>query len=285
MKSPLKIFERPRLRSPLMVVGWDDAGRIGTGVAGYLISKLGAEEFAEIEPQQFSIVANTSVKDGVVEDIEYPETSFRFYKNKNSTSDLIIFDSPSPPQNQHEYASLILDLAETFNVKRIYAAGGIPANIPHDEEPALFAVANSSRVKRYIKPFGVEMGLDYYGPTNINGLLTGLARQRGFDALSIFGWVPCYISEIPNPRICEAILRVLSRMLNIDIDFEDIAAEVEFSNKQISEVVAYIREQNPDFDRGIGRMGIIPGFQPSEEDRRRIFKEIQDFLRKQHGTG
>lgn len=285
MKTPLKIFERPRLRSPLMVVGCDDAGHIGSGVAGYLVNKLGAEEFAEIEPQQFSIQANTLVKDGVVEDIEYPETSFRFYKNKNYTSDLIIFDSPSPLQNPHEYTNLILDLAETFNVKRIYAAGGIPANIPHDEEPALFAVANSTRVKRYIKPFGVDMGLDYYGPTNINGLLLGLARQRGIDALSVFGWVPCYITEIPNPRICEAILRVMTRMLNVDIDFEDIKAEAEFSNKQINEVVAYIREQNPDFDRSIGRTGMTPGFQAPEEDRRRIFKEIQDFLRKQHGPG
>ncbi len=268
-----------------MVVGWDDAGRIGSGVAGYLVNKLGAEEFAEIEPYQFSIVPNTLVKEGVVEGIEYAETSFRYYKNKNSSSDLIILDSPAPQQNQHEYASLILDLAETFNVKRIYTAGGIPANIPHDEEPGLFAVANSTRVKRYIKPFGVEMGLDYYGPTNMNGLLMALARQRGFDGLSIFGWVPCYITEIPNPRICEAILRILTRMLNVDIDFKDIVAEAEFANKQINEVVAYIREQNPDFDRSIGRMGITPGFQAPEEDRRRIFREIQDFLRKQHGTG
>ncbi|MDO8577829.1 MAG: PAC2 family protein [Dehalococcoidales bacterium] len=268
-----------------MVVGWDDAGRIGTGVAGYLISKLGAEEFAEIEPQKFSIVPYTLVKDGVVEEIDYPDTSFHYYKNKGSSSDLIIFDSPSPPQNQHEYADLVLDLAELFKVKRIYSAGGIPANIPHDEEPALFAVANSSRVKRYIKPFGVEMGLDYYGPTSMNGLLLGLARQRSIDALSIFGWVPCYISEIPNPRICEAVLRVLSRMLNVDIDFEDIEAEAEFSNKQINEVVAYIREQNPDFDRNINRMGISTAFQAPEEDRRRIFMEIQDFLRKQHGSG
>lgn len=268
-----------------MVVGWDDAGRVGSGVASYLISKLGAEEFAEIEPQTFSIVPNTLVKDGVVEEIEYPETSFRYYKNKNSSNDLILFDSPSPGQNQHEYASLILDLAETFKVKRIYAVGGIPANIPHDEAPGLFAVANSSRVKRYLKPFGVEMGLDYYGPTNMNGLLLGLARQRTIDSLSIFGWVPSYISEIPNPRICEAILRVLARMLNVNIEFEEIEAEAEFSNKQINEVVAYIREQNPDFDRSIGRMSISPGFQAPEEDRRRIFKEIQDFLRKQHGPG
>lgn len=283
MKSPLRIYERPRLRNPLMVVGWDDAGHVGTGVTDYLISKLGAEEFAEIEPHKFSLVPNTLVKGGILEEIEYPNTAFHYYKNKNSASDLIIFGSQSPPQNQHEFASLIVDLAELFSVKRIYCSGGIPANIPHDEEPGLFAVANSTRVKRYLKPFGVEMGLDYYGPSSMNGLIMGLAKQRNIDALSIFGWVPCYIAEITNPKVCEAVLHVFARMLNVELDFTEIEADVNYSVKQIDEVVAFIREQNPDFDRQLGKMEIGSLFQPPEEDRKRFFKDIQDFLRKQHG--
>jgi proteasome assembly chaperone (PAC2) family protein len=267
-----------------MVVGWDDPGHIGTGVAGYLINKLDAEEFAEIEPQKFSIVPNTLVKDGIVEEIEYPETSFHYYKNRNSASDLIILDSPTPPQNQHEYAELILDLAETFRVKRIYCAGGIPANIPHDQDPALFAVGNSSRMKRYLKPFGLDMGGDYYGPTSMNGLLLGLAKRRDLEALSIFGWVPCYITEIPNPRIVDAILRIMVRMLNVEIDFTEIESESSLSDTQINEVVSYIREQNPDFDRNIGRISMPQNVQIPEEDRRSVFKDIQDFLRK-HGAG
>lgn len=283
MKSPLKIYERLRLRNPYLIVGWDDAGHVGTGVTDYLINKLGAEEFGEIEPQKFSLMPNVLVKGGVLEEIEYPGTSFYYWKNKNSTNDLIIFGSQSPQQDQHEFANLILDVAELFAVKRIYAVGSIPANIAHDEDPNLFAVVNSARAKRYLKPYDVALGLDYYGPTSMNGLILGLAKQRNIDGLSLWGWVPCYIAEIPNPRVCEAILRVLTRMLGVEVDFTEIESEVYYASKQIAEIVSYIREQNPDFDRHIAKPENRTGFGNSEEDRKRFFKEINDFLRNQHG--
>ena len=283
MKSPLKLYERPRLRNPYLVVGWSDAGQVGTGVTDYLVGKLGAEEFGEIEPHKFSLSPNTIIKGGVLEEVEYPGTSFYYWKNKNSTSDLIIFGSQSPPQSQHEFANLILDVAELFSVKRIYAVGGVPANIPHDENPNLFAVVNSARVKRYLKPYDVEVGLDYYGPTSMNGLILGLAKQRSIEGLSLLGWVPCYITEIPNPRISEAILRVLTRMLSIDIDFSEIESEAQYANNQIEEVVSYIREQNPDFLRHIGKLEKAISLEPPE-DRKKFFKEIEEFLRKQDNS-
>lgn len=283
MKSPLKLYERPRLRNPYLVVGWSDAGQVGTGVTDYLVGKLGAEEFGEIEPHKFSLSPNTIIKGGVLEEVEYPGTSFYYWKNKNSTSDLIIFGSQSPSQGQYEFANLILDVAELFAVKRIYAVGGVPANIPHDANPKPFAVVNSSRVKRHLKPYEVEVGLDYYGPTSMNGLILGLAKQRNIEGLSLLGWVPCYITEIPNPRICEAILRVLTRMLSIDIDFSEIESEVQYADKQIEEVVSYIREQNPDFLRHIGKLEKAISLEPPE-DRKKFFKEIEEFLRKRHGS-
>ena len=69
MESPLKIYEHPRLKEPYLVIGWEDTGHVGTGVADYLIDKLGAEEFGEIEPYDFSYLPNAVVKGGVLEDI------------------------------------------------------------------------------------------------------------------------------------------------------------------------------------------------------------------------
>ena len=52
------IYEMPELNSPYLVagfVGWPDAGRISTGVIGYLRDKLKAEKFAEIKPDAFYV--------------------------------------------------------------------------------------------------------------------------------------------------------------------------------------------------------------------------------------
>ncbi len=283
VESPLKIYERPRLRNPYLIIGWADAGQVGIGVVDYLIDKLGGEEFGEIEPYNFSLFPNTLVKGGVLEEIEYPGTSFYYWKNRKSTSDLIIFGTQPPSQGHYEFANLILDMAELFAVKRIYCVGGLPANITHGESPSLFGVVNSARLKRYLKPFDVEIGLDYHGPTSMNGLLLGLAKQRNIEGLSLWGRVPSYIGEIPNPRVCETILRVLTPMLGINIDFSEIESEVRYANKQIDEIVNYIREQNPDLDRHIRKLEKGISSETSEEDRKRVFKEIEEFLRGQKG--
>ena len=50
MELPVRIYKRPRLRNPYLIVGWADAGHVGIDAIDYLIEQLGAEEFGEIEP-------------------------------------------------------------------------------------------------------------------------------------------------------------------------------------------------------------------------------------------
>ncbi len=53
----LIIYERPNLVQPYLVMGlegWPDAGRVSSGVVGYLKDKLGAKKFAEVKDEQVS---------------------------------------------------------------------------------------------------------------------------------------------------------------------------------------------------------------------------------------
>ncbi|MBI2847581.1 MAG: PAC2 family protein, partial [Chloroflexi bacterium] len=219
-------------------------------------------------------------------DIEYPPSSFYFWKNKKATVDLIMFGSPLPSHGHYEFANLVLDVAELFAVKRIYAVGGVPANVAHMEIPRLFGVVNSSRLKKYLKPYDVELNLDYHGPTSMNGLLLGLAKHRGIDGMCLYGRVPSYIGGIPNPGVSESILRVLAQMLSIELDFTEIESEARLASKQIDEIVSYIREQSPELDRHIGKLEMSTTFEHGEEGRKDFFKELEEFLKKrQDGQG
>ncbi len=283
METPLIIYERPRLRNPYLVIGWTDAGFVGISAIAYLIDKLEAEEFGEIEPQDFSLLPDSVINGGVLEDIEYPESSFYYWKNKKSTNDLIIFGRKPPDVNHHELANLILDVAELFRVKRIYTVGGIFASIAHTEKPRVFAVINHPKLKKYLTHYDVELGTDYHGPTSMNGLLLGFAKERNIEGISLWGRVPSYIGEIPNPKVCETVLRILTSMLDIDIDFSDIESEARHANKQIEEIVSYIRRENPDLDRHIGKLEKSKSIEASEENRQKFFKDIEEFLKKQKG--
>ena len=283
MESPVRIYKRPRLRNPSLVIGWADTGLVGINAADYLVNKLGAEEFGEIEPHDFSSLPNILIKEGVLQETEYPKNSFYYWKNKETTDDLIIWGSTPPALHHYKLVSLILDVAELFDVKRIYTVGGIYANIAHTERRRVFAVINNPGLKQYVMHYDVELGIDYQGPTSINGLILGIAKQRNIEGISLWGRVPSYISEIPNPQVCETVLRVLTRMLGIDIDFGEIEARARRANKQINELVSYIRRQNPALDQHIGKLERGMNVEASREDRQRFFEEIEEFLRKQPG--
>jgi len=284
VESPVRIHKRPRLRNPSLVIGWTDIGLVGITAVDYLADKLGAEEFGEIEPYDFSSLPHIMIKGGVLQETEYPKNSFYYWKNREATTDLIILGSSPPAVHHYEFVNLILDVAEAFDVSRIYTVGGIYANIAHTERPRVFAVINNAGLADYVTHYDAALaGIDYHGPTSINGLVLGIAKRRDIEGISLWGRVPSYIGEIPNPQVCEAVLRVLTRMLGVDIDFSDIEAKARRANKQIDELVSYIRRQNPELDRHIGKLEKGMDVEPSREDRQRFFKEIEDFLRKQQG--
>ena len=56
----------------------------------------------------------------------------------------------------------------------------------------------------------------------LNGLLLGVARQRGMEGVCLLGEMPIYATRIANPKASQAVLEVLTRMLGIVIDLEDL---------------------------------------------------------------
>jgi len=280
VKLPVRIYRRPRLNNPYLIIGWSDAGFVGINAVDYLIDGLGAKQFGEIEPYDFSLTPHISIKGSVVQEIEYPGNNFYYHKTNKPTGDYIIMSGKPPAVNHYRLANLILDVAEQFEVSRIYTVGGIYSNSTHDAEPRVFAILNNSRLREHVARYDLELGREYYGPSSINGLILGVAQQRNIEGISLWGGVPSYIAEIPNPQICYAVLRILIQILDIDIDLSRIEAEARQATKQINELVSYLRRQSPSLDQHIDRLEKGLDVEISEEDTQSFFKEIEEFLRK-----
>ncbi len=282
MESPLIIYKRPRLRTPSLVVGWMDAGLVGISATDYLTDQLGAEEFAEIEPPDFSLLPLSLIKGGVLQEIEYPASCFYYWKNKKSTSDLIILGSKPPDLHRYEFANLVLELAELFKVKRIYTVGGVRTDITDAENPRVFAVVNNYHLKRYITQQGLEMGADYHGPTTMNGLILGIAKHRGIEGISLWGEVPNDSVETPNPAVCEAVLNVLTGLLGLDIDLSNI--DDKYTGMQADELIGYVRQPDSDLHPQLEKLERGASPEISEKDKQTFFDELEKFLKKQKGS-
>ncbi len=273
MESPLIVRKHPRLKNPYMVVGWIDAGLVGISIADYLIEKLGAEEFAEIEPPGFSFWPLTLVKGGVLQEIEYAANSFYYWKNKKGNNDLILFGGKPPELRQYIFANLMVDLAELFKVKRIYTVGGLMTDAGDTDNPKVFAVVNNSRLKKHVAQHGVELGQDYHGPAAMNSLLLGVAKHRGLEGVGLFGEVAKDIVEMPDLQVHEEILGALTEMLGLDI-----------KTGEMDGLIGHLGQHHQERGHLSGKsQGIIPEI--SEEDKQIFFAEIEKFLKKDDKPG
>lgn len=232
----IKLYKKPKLRNPQMFAVWPGMGRVGPIAANYLRKKLGAEELGQIDPSGFFFHSEISVKDGLLELPGLPASRFYYWKNKYSLSDLLIFIADAQPQLKgYKLANLVLDVADQFGVKKIYTSGA-SAIIPHPERPRVLAVPNNTKLLEYLKGYDVVL-LGEGAITGLNGLLLGVARERGIDGICLMGELSYYATQVENPKSSLAVLEVLGKMLNIEIDFQGLDEFTQHMEPKIEELV------------------------------------------------
>lgn len=224
--DPLTIYHHPRLKKPVMLAAWPGVSNVALEVAGYLKEMLGAEPCAQIEPEDFFIPVGIRVTQNVAQIPVFPESTFYLAKTPKGKSDLIIFYCDAQPdQNHYDLAHTVLDAAERFKVKRIYTCAS--AMVQHSvEKSRVLVAATDSRLIREMKRYNVTLAGDFQ-IRGLNGLLLGAARERRMDGICLLGETPQYAAEIPNPIASYAVLQVLTKVLDLDIDLSPIAKEAE----------------------------------------------------------
>ena len=200
--SSLIIYEQPKLNSPYLVAGfegWPDAGKISSGVVGYLRDKLKAMRFAEIKPDDFYIFQApgaellrpiTVIEDGQISDLIMPSTDFWVWNNEGKVGhDLILVLGVEPHLRWNEYVDSLLDLAQELAVQRIYTVGGTYDRVPHTREPIITAVANDPALEAELREYTTE-ATSYHGPSSVHSLLLFSATKRNLKSASIWGHAP-----------------------------------------------------------------------------------------------
>ncbi|HEY87969.1 MAG TPA: hypothetical protein G4O06_08115 [Dehalococcoidia bacterium] len=223
MKDLVKFRARPKLNSPSMLATWPGIGSVSSIVATYLQRKLDFKELGEIEASYFFDPIGVMVKDSMVEAPQFPQSKFYYCKNKGGRSDTILFiGEDQPVSKNYELANCVLDVAQRFQVKRIYTCAAALTRIHHTEPPRVWGVVTSHHADRDLRKYDlVQRGnLQIAG---LNGLLLGVAKERDIDGICLLGEVPTYATQIQNPTAALAIIKVLTKMLDVEIDIAELA--------------------------------------------------------------
>lgn len=244
----IKLYARPKLKSPVMLAAWPGIGNVALITASYLERKLpGFKKLGEIEPTYFFDPIGIAVRDNIVEAPQFPESRFSYWKNKTGGNDIILFmGEAQPPAKAYDLANCVVDVAVRFGVKRIYTCAAAITRIHHTEQPRAWGVATTQDVAEELK----ARELVHRGNLQIsglNGLLLGVAKERRVEGVCLLGEVPTYATKIQNPIAALAVLKVLVKILGVEIDMAELTEIANETKEGIKQLAAEAMEEYIDY--------------------------------------
>ena len=242
---------KPDLKDPVLVEGLPGMGMVGRIAVRFLIKQFGAVRFAELYSPHFPYYVLVNKKGSV----RLLRCEFFSCKNPAGDNDLVFLVGDSQAQTiegQYEVTDAILDYSVKLGVKTIVTIGGYRQEA--DEAPRVVAVSTSSELLEKAlsaKAVASPSGNPIVGTA---GLLLGLAKLRGVDALCLLGETRGYL---PDPVAAKSILEVLERMLGLKVDYAGLDVQIEKS-KEIASKMREIEERREKYSQKMRR---------SEEER------------------
>lgn len=205
-----------------------DMGRVGGLVSSFLAQTLKCEQVVEIVSSDKPWV---SYSDGIVKSAS--DTYKIYYDDEHR---LMVFTGESQPQDPgelHALCNVLLDFAQGVGkISRLYGAGGYLRE-QLTGAPRVCGVVNKPDLKSVLAKAGIDLvGSEISSITWFNGVILGMAAERGIDAVGLFG----EISEttVPQPLAAKSILAAFSRLQNIPLDtklldrqYESILEEIQ----------------------------------------------------------
>ncbi len=292
----LILHKKPRLKNPIMLVGWPGIGNIGIITVDTLRQEIEAEELGEIEPWDFFYPSKVIIKGSVLTGLEFPGN--KFYYKRLEDKDLIFFIGEEQPSSEgrmyaeggkaYKMANLVLDVAERFGCQRVYTSGAAVAVTHHTLKPRVWAVATREDLVAEAKGYAntilmseVEGRGNQGNITGLNGLLIGGAKKRGLEGICLMGEIPDYLSRVPfpYPKASESILEVLGTILGIRIDpgvLDDMTGQMEV-------VIGNVFKQFPqEIRERIEQRKLVIQSRPgaiTEEDEQWLKEHIDEFFK------
>ncbi|MDI6811424.1 MAG: proteasome assembly chaperone family protein [archaeon] len=236
----IRELKKVKLKKPVMIEGLPGVGNVGKLVAEHIIHELNAEKIIEIYSWHFppQVLVNN---DGTVR-----LSKNEFYAWKSEKLDLLILsgDQQSVTNEGHYLlAESLLDIAEQYEVSRIYTLGGYGIGQLVERQKVLGA-ANEVELVEEMKRYGVEFREEEPGGSIVgaSGLLLGLGKLRGIQAVCLLGLTSGYLVD---PKSAQAVLEILCRALDLEIDMQALKDRAEEMEKVVERLKEMEQAQIP----------------------------------------
>ncbi|MCS7163593.1 MAG: PAC2 family protein [Thermodesulfovibrio sp.] len=302
--SLIYYFE-PKLKNPVLVAAWPGMGNVGLIAVENLRVQLQAEEFAEIKSWEFFYPNRVLIQDGELKELIFP--SNKFYYSHLPQQDIIIFIGYEQSMQEgrryaegepaQRLAETILEVAQKFECNRIYTSGAAAEPIHHKDNPRVVVTATESylieEMIKYPNVISISQKRETSTVVGLSGILLGIAKNYGIEGVCLMGEIPLYLTEFvwSYPKASKSVLAVFSQILSVNLDLTVFDRKIIEIENKIEEFLREIKEKlisETDIPESlINWLDWALSYQPekvepmSEQDKINLFREIDDFLKKQ----
>ena len=259
MQEFVKLFQHPRLNKPSLVAAWPGMGRVAMVAVNYLKNKLDAQLFGEVTPSDFFAPTGALVFKQLIQPIEPPKSQLFYYQSPASGNDIIFFiGSAQPiPHKEFAFASHLMEFAKEYKIGTVYTAAAAPSDMRFKDTPRVFAAANQPDLLKQM----MELKVHFMGEGNIagmNGLLISVAAEMKMRGVCLLGEIPFFTAQVEFPRASLAVLRVLKRILRIDVDLMDMELYAAKKDKEIEPLASLLTKAEPGSEQSEKEEDVIP---------------------------
>jgi len=259
----MKILSNMQFTSPpTLLASWSGMGNAGLIAVDYVRAMLDARPLAEVEMKPFHIPEFVTVRDGISSLPKVPTATLYGHQDHN----LLFFECTGaiPGREGLILARILLDMAHQYGVDHIITTAGFRTGAAHTDPSQVFVTSTSESFLELYKMQGIAPLQD----CNIgggNGVLLGLAAQQQITAAALLGTVPSYVAAMPYPKAAYAIVEKLVHLLQIEIDLQPLASDVEFMENELNVITERI-QNNP----------IEPETEKSESKKHNIPRNVME---------
>ena len=198
--------EVPQGNLPTMLVafaGWPDAAEAATRAMRFLVRKLRAKKFAEIDPEDFydftHVRPHSRVNRRGERVTRWPQNDFYYYSPDDESRALLLFVGTEPNLKWRTYSDILTTIAERHEVKLIVSLGALLDAVPHTREPRVTGRASSIELTQKAEWLGIKNS-GYQGPTGIHTAFADACTKLDLAQASIWGHCPHYVNTSPRPE-------------------------------------------------------------------------------------
>ena len=264
--------------------GWPDAAEAATRAVRYLVRKLSAKKFAEIDPEEFYDFADvrpqTRFNQRRERVISWPANDFFYYAPEEPAQRLILYIGTEPNLRWRTFSNIVTGVAQERGVELVVSLGALLDAVPHTRETKVTGRASPPELAQKVEWLGIRSS-SYEGPTGIHTAFMDACDKVGLAYASIWGHSPHYVNNATNPTVSHALLTRLRSLVDVDVDMDEMRMEAEGSEAEVSksiaqepEVTEYVRRLEESYDSDNASSGDIPVPEV-------MVKELEEFLKRQ----